>query len=103
PGVGFFLIAEGRVEVAHDGPRIRDMGPGEFFGELALMEERIRTAPVTAKDRTRRLQLVRWHFRALLKENPGLAVRLLEGGLQRPVRPGGRRVPRVPLRLVRSD
>jgi CRP-like cAMP-binding protein len=83
PGVGFFLIADGRVEVTHDGRRLRDMGPGEFFGEMALMEERIRTATVTAKDRTRCLQLVRWDFRALLKENPDLAVRMLEVVVQR--------------------
>ncbi len=83
PGVGFFLIAEGRVEVARDKHKIRDMGAGEFFGEMALMEERIRTATVTAAERTRCLQLVRWDFRALLKENPDLAVKMLEVVVQR--------------------
>jgi CRP-like cAMP-binding protein len=83
PGIGFFLIADGRVEVSHDGRKIREMGPGEFFGEMALMEERIRTATVTAKDRVRCLQLVRWDFRALLKENPDLAVKMLEVVVQR--------------------
>lgn len=83
PGMGFFLIVDGRVEVMHDGHKLRDMGPGEFFGEMALMEERIRTATVTARDRTRCLQLVRWDFRALLKENPELAVKMLEVVVQR--------------------
>lgn len=78
PGVGFFLIAEGAVEVSHDGHRIRELGPGEFFGELALMEERARTATVTAKARTRCLQLVRWDFRALLKQHPDMAVKVME-------------------------
>ncbi len=78
PGLGFFLIKQGRVEVTHDGHRIRDLGPGEFFGEMALMEERVRTATVTAKQRTTCLQLVRWDFRALLKEHPDMAVRMLE-------------------------
>ena len=78
PGVGFFMIAEGRVEVTHDGHKLREMGPGDFFGEMALMEEKIRTATVTAKERTRCLQLVRWDFRAMLKENPELAVKMLE-------------------------
>lgn len=78
PGVGFFLIAEGQVEVTHDGHHIRYLGPGEFFGEMALMEERVRTATVSAKERTRCLQLVRWDFRALLKEHPDMAVKLLE-------------------------
>lgn len=83
PGIGFFLIVDGQVEVSHDGHHIRDMGPGEFFGELALLEERARTATVTAKARTRCLQLVRWDFRALLKEHPDMAVKLLEVVVQR--------------------
>ncbi len=83
PGIGFFLIADGRVEVSHDGHHIRDMGPGEFFGELALLEERARTATVTAKERTRCLQLVRWDFRALIKEHPEMAVQILEVVVQR--------------------
>lgn len=83
PGVGFFLIVEGRVGVSHDGHHIRDLGPGEFFGELALLEERVRTATVTAAERTRCLQLVRWDFRALMKEHPDMAVRVLEVVVQR--------------------
>jgi CRP-like cAMP-binding protein len=83
PGLGFFLITDGRVEVSHEGHTIRELGPGEFFGEMALMEERPRSATVTARDRTKCLQLVRWDFRALLKENPDLAVRMLEVVVQR--------------------
>lgn len=83
PGLGFFLITHGRVEVWHQDHRIRTLGPGEFFGEMALMEERPRSATVTAAERTTCLQLVRWDFRALLKENPDLAVRMLEVVVQR--------------------
>jgi CRP-like cAMP-binding protein len=78
PGLGFFLIRDGRVQVSHDDRVIREMGPGEFFGEMALMEERPRSATVTAKTQTTCLQLVRWDFRALLKAHPDLAVRMLE-------------------------
>ncbi|MDR7482353.1 MAG: cyclic nucleotide-binding domain-containing protein [Armatimonadota bacterium] len=83
PGLGFFLITRGRVEVWHHDHRIRELGPGEFFGEMALMEERPRSATVKAVERTTCLQLVRWDFRALLKENPDLAVRMLEVVVQR--------------------
>lgn len=83
PGVGFFIIVQGRVEVSHNGHRIRELGPGDFFGEMALMEERKRTATVTAKEATRCLQLVRWDFRALLKEHPDIAVKMLEVVVQR--------------------
>jgi len=78
PGLGFFLITQGRVVVSHSDHTIRELGPGEFFGEMALMEERPRSATVTAKERTQCLQLVRWDFRALLKQNPDLAVQMLE-------------------------
>jgi CRP-like cAMP-binding protein len=83
PGVGFFLITEGLVEVTHDDHHVRNMGPGEFFGEMALIEERPRSATVAARERTRCLQLVRWDFRALLRENPEMAVRMLEVVVQR--------------------
>jgi CRP-like cAMP-binding protein len=83
PGLGFFLITAGRVEVTHDGHHVRHLGTGEFFGEMALMEERPRSATVTAVERTTCLQLVRWDFRALLKENPDLAVKMLEVVVQR--------------------
>jgi CRP-like cAMP-binding protein len=83
PGLGFFLITDGRVEVSHEDHTIRNLGPGEFFGEMALMEERPRSATVTARARTACLQLVRWDFRALLKENPDLAVKMLEVVVQR--------------------
>ncbi|MBI3998446.1 MAG: cyclic nucleotide-binding domain-containing protein [Armatimonadetes bacterium] len=83
PGVGFFLITDGHVEVWHRDHKIRDMGPGEFFGEMALMEERPRSATVKARTRTTCLQLVRWDFRAMLKENPDLAIQMLEVVVQR--------------------
>ena len=83
PGLGFFLITEGKVEVTHDGHRVREMGAGEFFGEMALMEERPRTATVTARERTKCFQLVKWDFRALLKQDPDVAVRMLEVVVQR--------------------
>lgn len=83
PGVGFYLIAEGEVEVSHDGRSLRTLGTGEFFGELALLEETPRTATVTARTPTRCLVLPRWHFRALLQEHPELAVQLLECAVRR--------------------
>ena len=56
-GVGIFMVVEGRVEVTHDGHKFLETGPGAFFGETAPMEERIRTATVTAKTKVRCLHL----------------------------------------------
>ncbi len=91
-GVGFYLIADGKVEVQQDSRVLRTMGPGEFFGELALMEDMPRTASVIARAQTRCLQLVRWNFRAILKENPDIAIRVLETVVQRLRRHEGDRV-----------
>ncbi len=83
PGVGFYLIDEGKVEVEQNGRALRTMGSGNFFGELALMEDVPRTASVIARAPTRCLLLVRWNFRAILKENPDIAIRILETAVQR--------------------
>lgn len=77
PGLGFFLIADGEVEVSRSGHSVRRLGPGEFFGELALLRDAPRAATVTAVTPTRCLQLVRWDFRALVSAHPDLAVALL--------------------------
>ncbi len=49
PGVGFYLIDEGKVDVEQNGRSLRTMGSGDFFGELALMEDVPRTASVIAR------------------------------------------------------
>jgi len=64
-GHEFFLIVDGTAEVVRGGARIAERGPGEFFGEMALLEEERRTATVTAKSPMRVLVMTRQNFRAL--------------------------------------
>jgi CRP-like cAMP-binding protein len=78
PGQGFYLIVQGRVEVRRGDRTIRTLGPGDYFGELALLGERPRTATVVAKDPTTCAVLTRWDFRGILDTNPAVAIRLLE-------------------------
>ena len=78
PGVGFFLIVEGRVEVTRDGQPIRDMGPGEFFGEMALLNDKPRNADVVSAGYTNMLVLKRRDFDSLLKAHPGMREKIEE-------------------------
>src|SRR5207248_9366502 len=45
----FFVILEGQAEVLHDGKHLADLGPGDYFGEMALLEGTRRNASVVAK------------------------------------------------------
>ena len=78
PGHGFYLIVRGRAEVRWGDRTIRTLGPGQYFGELALIRETPRTATVVAKDPTTCLALTRWDFKSILDTNPAIALRVLE-------------------------
>jgi len=78
-GIGFYLVAEGQVNVEKSGKVIATLGPGKFFGEMALLDEEPRTADVKAVTRARCYVLSSWEFwwsvakdpealRALLRE-----------------------------------
>jgi len=69
-GREFFVILEGEGEVSKDGEVIRTLGPGEFFGEIALVEHRPRTATVTAKTDLRFFVLTSQAFWGLLDHQP---------------------------------
>jgi CRP-like cAMP-binding protein len=78
PAQGFYLIMDGRVEVRQGNRTIGTLGPGNYFGELALIRETPRTATVVAKDPTTCLALARWDFKGIVVANPSVAIRLLE-------------------------
>ena len=83
PGTGMFFIAEGTAVVETKRDDI-ELGPGQFFGELALMsEDATRTARVRAKTELRCLALDRASFRKLVSEHPEVAASLLEVALGR--------------------
>jgi len=76
-GSEFFVIVEGEVSVTKDGQEIRTLGPGDFFGEIALIEDRPRTATVTAKTPLRFFVLTRQNFRSLLQQQPELEEKVM--------------------------
>jgi CRP/FNR family transcriptional regulator len=76
-GVGFFLITDGAVDVVRNGSAIASLGPGGFFGEMALIDNHRRSATVKATAPTSCLALMRSDFLAELRSNNDLALELL--------------------------
>ncbi len=76
-GSEFFVIIEGDVTVTKGGQEVRTLGPGDFFGEIALLEDTPRTATVTAKTPLRFFVLTRQAFRSLLAHQPELEQKVL--------------------------
>jgi CRP-like cAMP-binding protein len=76
PGEDFFFIVDGSAEVAvPDGKRVH-LAPGEFFGEMSLLDDGPRTATVVAGTAIRLLVIKRRHFATLLREVPALALKI---------------------------
>ncbi|MDH4112041.1 MAG: cyclic nucleotide-binding domain-containing protein [Actinomycetota bacterium] len=78
PGVGLFVIVDGTADVTIGGSRKAKLGPGDFFGEIALLDGGPRTATVTATSDIQMLGLTEWVFRGLLQEHPTIAVKTLQ-------------------------
>jgi CRP/FNR family cyclic AMP-dependent transcriptional regulator len=82
-GVGFFLITDGSARVTvGDRPRSK-MGPGDFFGEISLLDQGPRTATVTAETPITTLGITAWVFKRLVEQNPTIASKMLKVMAQR--------------------
>jgi CRP-like cAMP-binding protein len=77
-GVDFFVIVEGEASVTVDGREVARLGPGDHFGELALIGERERLSTVTAATPMRCLVMASWHFRKFVNSNPDVSWKLLQ-------------------------
>jgi len=77
-GVGFFVITGGEASVSVDGMEVARLGPGDHFGELALISEQVRSATVTADGPLQCLVMAFWDFRRFAKENPDVTWKLLQ-------------------------
>jgi CRP/FNR family transcriptional regulator len=81
-GVGVFMIRKGKVAVTkeqdgRDDEQLATLGPGEVFGEIALLIDMPRTATVRALEPTEVLGLTAWNFRAELQKSAELSYQLL--------------------------
>ncbi|HSO49549.1 MAG TPA: cyclic nucleotide-binding domain-containing protein [Acidimicrobiia bacterium] len=77
-GLGFHLILEGEASVIRNGRTAARLGPGEFFGEMALVDDGPRSATVVASTDLTAVVLSKWEFRPLLKDHPEMAWKLIE-------------------------
>jgi CRP-like cAMP-binding protein len=77
-GIGFFVVAEGEAKVSVRGRKVASLGPGDYFGEFALISESERTATVTALADVRCLEISFPDFRKFAHSNPDVTWKLLQ-------------------------
>jgi CRP/FNR family cyclic AMP-dependent transcriptional regulator len=79
----FFVLVDGEAEVRRGNRRVATLGPGDCFGELALILRRPRTATVTLTTASRLLSISAHNFRPLLTTWPEIQLKLLEALAER--------------------
>src|SRR5262245_50669184 len=77
-GVGFFVIESGEVSVSRGGEHIRKLGPGEYFGEMAVIDQGPRSATVVADTELRCRGMTSWAFKPFLETHGEVAWPMLE-------------------------
>ena len=77
-GAGFFIVESGTASVSVGGKDVGKLGPGDHFGEIALIADTPRTATITAETDLRCFGLTVWEFRPLVASNASIAWKLLQ-------------------------
>ena len=77
-GIGFFIIDEGEAVVSVGGEERATLGHGDYFGEIALIDDGARTATITAKSSLKCYGITSWEFRPLVEQNAGLAWKMMQ-------------------------
>jgi CRP-like cAMP-binding protein len=82
-GREFFVLLDGEAEVRRNGRKVATMRPGDFFGEIALVSNRPRTATVTTTNPVRVLVIKDTDFRLVLLRTPQIALKVMEAVAER--------------------
>jgi len=77
-GVGFMVILDGTVTVDTIQGKSRKLGPGDSFGEMALLDQEGRSASIKADTDVSMATIPEWNFKPFLKEHPEVTYRLLQ-------------------------
>jgi len=83
PGREFFVLLEGSADVKKNNRKVNTLGPGDFFGEIALVSREPRTATVTATSPVRALVITDRSFRRLLDDAPRVQTKVMEALAER--------------------
>ncbi len=86
-GTALYIVLRGRARVERETETIGQLAAGDFFGELALIEEHPRSATIVATEETDCLLFPAWEFTALLEEHPEIAVPIMRALIARLHRP----------------
>ena len=77
-GAGFFVITDGNATVSVGGEAKSTLGPGDYFGEIALIDEGARTATVTADTDMKTYAMTFWEFRPIVETDSRIAWKLVQ-------------------------
>ena len=79
----FFVLTEGSAEVRRNGRKVNTLGPGDFFGEIGLITDRLTSASVKTTTPARALVITRASFKSLLRDAPNIQLKVLNALAQR--------------------
>ena len=77
-GIGFFIIDEGEATISVKGAELKTLGHGDYFGEVALIDDGPRSATITAKSPLKCYGITSWEFKPLVEDNADLAWKMLQ-------------------------
>jgi CRP/FNR family cyclic AMP-dependent transcriptional regulator len=77
-GIGFFIIDDGEATISVKGEELKTLGHGDYFGEVALIDDGPRSATITAKSPLRCFGITSWEFKPLVEDNADLAWKMLQ-------------------------
>jgi CRP/FNR family transcriptional regulator len=82
-GTGLYVVVDGAARVLRGSEEIATLGPGDFFGELAVIDQMPRSASVQASERTNCLAVASWDLLDLIETDPKFALNLIKGLVSR--------------------
>ena len=78
PGLSFFLVLDGKVEIRKKAKTVSIVEPGGFFGEMTVFDDKPRSADIVAIEPTRCFGMASWSFFPVMRNNPTIAIGIIK-------------------------